>query len=78
MPYTAIAKPNEEGNALERLLTPQQIADAWQIDCNTVRRIFVDREGVLKLSFPRRGKRKYSTIRIPVSVVEQVRRERSK
>jgi hypothetical protein len=64
-------------SALERCLTPQEIAEAWQVDVNTVRRIFVDLLGVLKLSFPRRGKRNYLTLRIPASVAQPVWRERS-
>jgi hypothetical protein len=63
---------------LERLLTPQEIAAAWRVDINTVRRLFIDHPGVLRLSFPRRGRRSYVTLRIPRNLFESVQRERMK
>jgi hypothetical protein len=65
-------------SVLERLLTPQQVAEAWQLDESTVRKIFQDEIGVLKLANPKHGKRSYVTLRIPQSVVERVYRERSR
>jgi len=65
--------------ALERLLTPAEIAEAWSLDVSTVRRLFIDRPGVLKIgNIGGRGKRSYVTLRIPLSVVESFRREHSK
>ena len=64
--------------ALEPLLTPQEIAAAWRLDTSTIRRIFQDVPGVLKLAGSgKRGTRSYTTIRIPADVAEKFRRERS-
>lgn len=63
----------------DRLLTPQQIAEAWQLDTSTIRKIFQDIPGVLKLSNGNvRKKRSYCTLRIPLTVVERVFQERSR
>ncbi|HUA85497.1 MAG TPA: hypothetical protein VMB85_16655 [Bryobacteraceae bacterium] len=61
--------------------TPQQLAQAWQLDENTIRRIFVDVPGVLRIGSarPRRGKQRgHLTLRIPAEVAERVYRERMK
>lgn len=63
---------------LEQYLTPSQIAAAWQVHENTIRRIFIDEPGVLRLAVPRRGKRSYVTLRIPPSTLRRVEAERSK
>ena len=66
-------------HVLKRLLTPAEIAEAWRLDETTVRRIFLDVPGVLKLGRTvGRGKRSYVTLRIPVEVAERVFEERSK
>jgi hypothetical protein len=61
-----------------KMYTPTEIADLWKLSVQSVRRLFQDRAGVLKLgaSSPR-GKRGYVTLRIPAAVVEQVFRERT-
>ncbi len=65
--------------ALAQLLTPQEIATAWHVDVSTVRRVFQDEEGVLKLSGGNGRKRRvYVTIRIPAAVYERVMKERSR
>jgi hypothetical protein len=65
--------------ALEPLLTPAEIAAAWRLDVSTVRRLFQDQPNVLKLAGKgKRGARSYTTLRIPLSVVEQFRSKRSK
>jgi hypothetical protein len=61
---------------LERLYAPQEIAEAWQLDESTVRRLFAGEAGVLRLSGGQKHKR--TTLRIPAAVVERVQRERSK
>lgn len=63
---------------LERLLTPQEIAGAWQLDVSSVRRIFQDEPGVFKITNGGRRKREYTTIRIPVQVYQRVLRERTR
>ena len=66
-------------SAFERHLTPQEIAELWRVDENTVRRIFIDEPGVLRLgNLSKRGKRSYVTLRIPAAVVERVYRQRTK
>ena len=64
----------------ERHYTPKELAEIWHLDENTIRRIFQDEPGVLKIGNSHlRGKRRpYITLRIPEAVVERVYRERSK
>jgi len=66
-------------DAFERHFTPAELAEIWSLDVSTIRRMFIDMPGVLKVgeSNPR-GKRGYVTLRIPVSVAERVYRERSR
>lgn len=61
-------------------LTPAQLAAAWQIDISTVRRIFIDVPGVLKLgrTVAGRGKRSYVTLRIPREIAEAVYKDRTR
>lgn len=62
-----------------RMFTPRELADLWQLSEQSIRRLFQDRPGVLKLGDNNpRGKRGYVTLRIPVGVVQQVFQERSK
>jgi hypothetical protein len=63
----------------DRMYTPAEIASMWQLSQQTVRRLFQDRPGVLKIgdSHPR-GRRSYITLRIPVAVVAQVFQERTR
>jgi hypothetical protein len=65
---------------LLRHLTPAEIARAWALDESTVRRMFHDAPGVLKLgrTIAARGKRSYTTLRIPREVAERVYQERTK
>ena len=60
-----------------RIFTPAELARAWQLSENSIRRLFQDRDGVFSLgdSNPR-GKRGYQTLRIPESVALAVWRER--
>lgn len=62
----------------ERMYTPRELADLWRLSEQSIRRLFQDRPGVLKIgdSNPR-GKRGYTTLRIPGSVVVQVFQERA-
>jgi hypothetical protein len=48
-------------------------AELWRLDESTIRRIFEDAPGVLKVGNERRrsGKREYFTLRIPASVAER-------
>jgi len=72
--------PSNPATPLAKLHTPAEVAAAWQLDVSTVRRLFQDERGVLKLSrgAARNGRRSYVTLRIPQSVLERVYRERTK
>lgn len=65
---------------MERLLTPAELAEMWKLDVSTVRRLFQDRPGVMKIgrTTTGRGKRCYVTLRIPESVAQQFFAEHSK
>lgn len=68
------------GGILLPHFTPAELAQAWKLDEDTIRRLFIDEPGVLKLgrTQARAGKRSYTTLRIPADVAERVYRERSK
>ncbi len=62
--------------ALERHFTVQEIAALWHLSEDSVRRIFRNVPGVLKLASPeRRFKRGYVVLRIPESVLQRVHAE---
>ncbi|HEV3333375.1 MAG TPA: hypothetical protein VG096_20455 [Bryobacteraceae bacterium] len=65
---------------LGRHLTPAELAHAWGLDETTIRRIFLDLPGVLKIGRTIAGKKKrsYVTLRIPEEVARQVYQERTK
>jgi len=57
----------------ERHYSPLEIAELWQFDVETIRRLFQDEPGVVVLQAPAKiGRRPYKTIRIPQSVLERV------
>lgn len=59
--------------AFEKHLSVSEIASLWGLSRDTVRRIFRDHPGVLKLDRPEtRRKRGYLSMRIPESVVLRV------
>jgi hypothetical protein len=65
-------------NPFERLYTPKDLADLWQLSENSIRRMFQDEPGVFVLGDSNaRGKRGYCTLRIPGTVVERVFRKRT-
>ena len=67
------------GPALEEHLTCRQVAKQWNSSVDTVRRIFRDEPGVLKIERPETlHKRGYVSLRIPVSIVERVHRKLSR
>lgn len=58
--------------ALEPHFSVQVLAEMWRLDESTIRRIFEDAPGVLRLANERRrGKRDYVTLRIPASVAQR-------
>ncbi len=64
----------------ERHYTPQELAELWQLDESTIRRIFMDEPGVLRYcrQHARRGRRDYVTLRIPASVAERVHSKKTR
>ena len=59
-------------NPTERCLTVADVAERLNIDADTVRRLFADEPGVIIITFPRRGRRQYRTLRIPEAVFRRV------
>ena len=49
----------------ETFLTLLAVAERLKVNEDTVRRLFLSEPGVLVICFPRKGKRVYSTVRIP-------------
>jgi hypothetical protein len=66
--------------SLEPLYEPARVAAYLSLDVSTVRRLFADQHGVVKLGRPaaRGGKRSYTTMRIPGSVVRRFVEEHSR
>lgn len=62
-----------ETRETETHFTCKEIAERWAYDESTVRRIFRDEPGVLRIPHLRRhGKRDYTSLRIPASVAARV------
>ena len=57
----------------EKHYTPQEVAKLWAISRDTVRRLFADEPGVVRIGKPLTTRRRpYITIRIPASVLQRV------
>jgi hypothetical protein len=57
----------------EPIFTPDELAQRCKFHPATIRRMFVDEPGVIRLGHGgRRGRRQYFTLRIPESVAERV------
>ncbi len=62
----------------ERHYTVAEIAGMWNLSKDAVRRMFQNEPGVLVLGSRSRGrKRRYATLRVPLSVLERVHRQYS-
>jgi hypothetical protein len=66
--------------AFGRHFTAAELADIWRLDETTIRRMFQDVPGVLRIgkSARRDGKRDYVTLRIPEAVALRVWQERTR
>jgi hypothetical protein len=64
---------------LEVHYTADQVAEAWGVSADTVRRLFEQEPGVLVIEPPpgRYSRRRYRTLRIPASVADRVHRRLS-
>jgi hypothetical protein len=70
------AKPTSP--CTERHFSPQEIAAQWGLSDDSVRRLFQNEPGVLRIGEAKpRHKRRYLTLRIPQSVMERVHRRLS-
>lgn len=66
-------------SAFERHYTAKELAQLWRLDESTVRRLFRDEPGVLRIPhLRRRRKRDYVSLRIPASVAARVHQTRSR
>lgn len=65
--------------ATEKHYTVEQIADLWSVSAATVRRMFRDVPGVLKINAHRSSlnSRAYESLRIPASIVARLHEQRS-
>lgn len=65
--------PNTTEILNEPVFTPAELSKRLRLHPSTVRKLFVDQPGVIRLGHARsRRTRQYLTLRIPVSVVERV------
>ena len=72
--------PSVSADPFGRHFTAAELGGIWRLDETTIRRIFQDEPGVLKIGKANRrdGKRDYITLRIPEPVARRVYMERSK
>jgi hypothetical protein len=72
--------PVQDSRMYERHYSPAEIAELWNLSADCVRNIFEHEPGVLVIGnpIPRRGKRSYTTLRIPQSVLGRVHKRMSK
>lgn len=70
----------DASTAFGRQFTPTELAEIWKFDQTTIRRMFQDEPGVMKVGKANRhdGKRTYVTLRIPEAVALRVYAERCK
>ena len=65
-------------SALEKHFSPTELAEVWGLSPDTIRNLFREQPGVLKIGRAEaRFRRGYFTLRIPQSVVERVYRRLS-
>jgi hypothetical protein len=68
-----------DGLSIEQHYSPAEIAERWNLSQDAVRKIFENEPGVLVVgNRQRHHKRRYTTLRIPQSVLERVHRRLSK
>jgi len=63
------------GPAFEHHYSVQQVSQMWGLGADAIRKLFEHQEGVLRISHPETlHKRRYTTLRIPESVLRRVHR----
>jgi hypothetical protein len=73
----------QEQPATERHYTPQEVAEMWGVSRETVRKMFMDEDGVLHFSFSKTLRRSAApkprtSLRIPASVLSRVHQQWSR
>jgi len=58
--------------ALEKHYRVEELAELWALSCESIRRLFSEEPGVIRLTRPGVNKRKYVTLSIPCSVAVRV------
>jgi hypothetical protein len=68
------------GTSVERHYSPAEIGEIWNLSADCVRNIFENEPGVLVIgnASSHRGRRSYTTLRIPQSVLDRVHKRLSK
>src|ERR1700683_554852 len=78
LPKGVLAEAHKTGDSLSKSLateqhfTPAGLGKIWGLSAETIRALFEREPGVLIISTPEPGKRRYRTFRIPQSVAERV------
>jgi hypothetical protein len=65
----------DAGSVFGKVYTSRELAELWQLSENTIRRLFQDENGVFTLDNANKGKRGYSTLRIPETTALRVWRK---
>jgi hypothetical protein len=70
----SIRRGLEQSNIMaDKYYTPDELSVLWAVSTETIRSIFRDEPGVLKIGKPgTRSKRGYFTLRIPADVAERI------
>jgi hypothetical protein len=68
-PYASVVSTN---SVPEVVFTVAEVAERLKVNDETVRRLFLHEPGVIVISFPRKGRRVYRTVRIPEDVLQRV------
>lgn len=78
-PAVPLEAPRSESRAiLERHFSVQTLAEIWGMSADTVRQLFEDEPGVIRLGDRTSGRRRrYVTLRIPESVADRVHKRLS-
>lgn len=75
-----VCQIEESPEYAKRHYSPKEVAELWNVSVDSVRKLFENEPGVLVIGniTPRRGKRSYTTLRIPEHVLERVHRRLSR
>jgi hypothetical protein len=74
----SVTQPPDRPEFLERHFTVAELGEAWCLAEDTIRPWFINEVGVLKIEHRlRKGKRSYTSLRVPESVARRIYRERT-